>query len=118
MKKNLIALLAVTVMTMGAVSAAESTNAVSKWLNDTATSINKTESNVKNSVATKKQEINNKKNAPKNAIEKKKAEIAAQKKAQEQKVAAKKAENEKKKQEAKAKVEKKKTQLKQLFSND
>jgi hypothetical protein len=87
MKKNLIALLAVSVMTMTSVMAAESTNAVSKWLDNASSSVSKAEQTVTSKTEAKKQEL------------------AANKKA-----------NEEAKTSAKTKVQTKKNQLKQLLS--
>ena len=92
MKKKLAALLAVMVMTMMTVSAAETQGPVSKWLD-----------NVTSKVAKKEQSVNQKSQA-------KQQKLAAKKKAQQEKVAKKKAAEHQKK------VNTKKKQLKDLFT--
>lgn len=96
MKKKLATLMAVMVMTMMTVSAAETQGPVSKWL-DNATS----------KVAKKEQSVNQKSQAEQEKVAKQKA------KAQQKKL-----ENQKKAAERQKKVETKKKQLKDLFTID
>ena len=93
MKKKLAALLAVMVMTMMTVSAAETQGPISKWLD-----------NVTSKVAKKEQSVNQKSQA-------KQQKLAAKKKAQQKKL-----ENQKKAAEHQKKVNTKKKQLKDLFT--
>ena len=51
MKKNLIALLAVTILSVSAVNAATATNPVARWLNNTADSIERVNTDINKSQA-------------------------------------------------------------------
>lgn len=104
MKKNLIALLAVSVLSISSVYAAETQGPVSRWLDKKTSSVAKKEQQTNSQIAAKK-----KAQQEKVAKEKAKAQ-AAQKKA-----AQKKAERQKKEAERKARVNAKKKQLKDLF---
>ena len=107
MKKKLATLMAVMVMTMMTVSAAETQGPLKRWLD-----------NVTGKVAKKEQSVNKKSQAEQQ-------KIAAKKKAQQEKVAKQKAkaqqkklENQKNAAEHQKKVDTKKKQLKDLFTID
>ena len=105
MKKKLAALLAIAVMSMSSVYAAESQGPISRWLDGVTGKVAKKEQ----SAYQKQQE--------------KQQKIAAKKKAREQKLAKKRAkakqmERKKKAAERQKRVEKKKKQFKELFSKD
>lgn len=107
MKKKLAALLAIAVMSMSSVYAAESQGPISRWLDGVTGKVAKKEQ----SAYQKQQE--------------KQQKIAAKKKAKEQKLAKKRAkakqkelERKKKAAERQKRVEKKKKQFKDLFSKD
>lgn len=104
MKKKLVALLAISVLTMSSVYAAETQGPISKWLNK------KTES-----VAKKEQQTNAQIAARKKAQQEKVAKEKAKAQAAQKKAAQKKVERQKKEAERKAKVNAKKKQLKELF---
>ena len=107
MKKKLVALLAVAVLSMSSVYAAEAQGPVSKWLY-----------NLTGKVARKEQSAYQKQQA-------KQQKLAEKKKKREQKLAQKRAkqrqkqlERQRKAQEHQKKVQKKKSLLKELFSED
>lgn len=104
MKKKLIALLAVSILSVSSVYAAETQGPVSKWLD------NKT-----STVAKKEQQTNAKIAAKKKAQQDKVAKERAKAQAAKKKAAQRKAERQKKEAERKAKVNAKKKQLKELF---
>lgn len=109
MKKNLIALLLVSMMTVTSVMAAEATNSVSKWLDNASSKVSQTEKSITAKTDAKKQELEAKKKANARAKAQKKADfdkkVADQKKANEEASAAR-----------KQKVEEKKKLWKQLIS--
>lgn len=107
MKKKLTVLLAIAVMSMSSVYAAETQGPISRWLD-----------NVTGSVAQKEQKAHQK------SVERQQ-KLAQKKKAREQKLAKKKAkarqkqlERQKKAQQHKNKVQKKRSLLKELFSTE
>ncbi len=130
MKKHLVTLLAVSVLTIGAANAAEKTP-VSNWLNNVTKSVSKTETSINNSATNAKNSVKNTTNKATNSVNKATTDTKnAIKKSQDDAKNAVKAEKQKfwdKWKSAKAsatkdetnlknKVEKKKNLFKQLFS--
>ena len=88
MKKGIIALMALSIMSMSSVYAAESQGPVSKWLDNVSSSVSRQEQTAYQKQQAKKQKLAAKQQARQQKIAKKKAEarqreIARQKKAAE-----------------------------------
>ena len=111
MKKTLVALLAVVMISMGAAQAATSSTPISDWLNQKTSAITKAETDTANSIAAQKKAIKEQKEAQKKAAAERKA---AQKKAAAERKAAYKAE----KQNIKNAINEQKSFWKKLFTWD
>ncbi len=80
MKKTLVALLAVVMISMGAAQAATSSTPISDWLNKKTSAITKTEQDTANKIEAKKKEAEAKKAAREKAAAERKAAYEAEKK--------------------------------------
>ena len=117
MKKKLTVLLAIAVMSMSSVYAAEAQGPISRWLDNMTGTVAQKEQKAHQKSVKRQQKLAQKKKA--------RQKLAQKKKAREQKLAKKKAkarqkqlERQKKAQQHKNKVQKKRSLLKELFSTE